>query len=174
VGEGVRLEPAHALRPGGEHLRARRARQGDAHRALRRRDVAAAGRRHRPGTSLHRVCRGARRPGACQGLQRGGEELSHPRAGALGARGPQAHEEGEIEVDYTTYKTRSYRVSGERIQTVLGVKPLVGVKEAVEHMVRQIDERHQMDLYSPRYYNIEWMTLLSDMEQTLKRIGGVF
>jgi nucleoside-diphosphate-sugar epimerase len=80
----------------------------------------------------------------------------------------------EIEVDYTTYKTRSYRVSGERIQTILGVKPLVGVKESVEHMLRKIDEHNQMDLYNPRYYNIEWMTLLSDMEQTLKRIGGVF
>jgi nucleoside-diphosphate-sugar epimerase len=80
----------------------------------------------------------------------------------------------EIEVDYTTYKTRSYRVSGERIQTVLGVKPLVGVKDSVEHMLRKIDEHNQMDLYNPRYYNIEWMTLLSDMEQTLKRIGGVF
>jgi nucleoside-diphosphate-sugar epimerase len=80
----------------------------------------------------------------------------------------------EIEVDYTTYKTRSYRVSGERIQSVLGVKPLVGVKEAVEYMLPQIDEHKQMDLYNPRYYNIEWMTLLADMEQTLKRIGGVF
>ncbi len=80
----------------------------------------------------------------------------------------------EIEVDYTTYKTRSYRVSGERIQSVLGVKPLVGVKESVEHMLRQVDEHKQMDLYNPRYYNIEWMTLLADMEQTLKRIGGVF
>jgi nucleoside-diphosphate-sugar epimerase len=80
----------------------------------------------------------------------------------------------EIEVDYTTYKTRSYRVSGERIQSVLGVKPLVGVKESVEQMLRNIEEHHQMDLYNPRYYNIEWMTLLSDMEQTLKRIGGVF
>ena len=80
----------------------------------------------------------------------------------------------EIEVDYTTYKTRSYRVSGERIQSVLGVKPLVGVKDSVEHMLRQLEEYKQMDLYNPRYYNIEWMTLLSDMERTLKRIGGVF
>ena len=80
----------------------------------------------------------------------------------------------EIEVDYTTYKTRSYRVSGERIQSVLGVKPLVGVKESVEQMLRQVEEYKQMDLYNPRYYNIEWMTLLSDMESTLKRIGGVF
>ena len=41
-------------------------------------------------------------------------------------------------------------------------------------MLRQVDEYKQMDLYNPRYYNIEWMTLLSDMESTLKRIGGVF
>jgi hypothetical protein len=65
-------------------------------------------------------------------------------------------------------------VSGERIQSVLGVKPLVGVKESVEQMLRQVEEYKQMDLYNPRYYNIEWMTLLSDMESTLKRIGGVF
>ncbi len=80
----------------------------------------------------------------------------------------------EIEVDYTTYKTRSYRVSGERIQSVLGVKPLVGVKDSVEHMLKQLEVHKQLDLYNPRYYNIEWMTLLSDMETTLKRIGGVF
>ncbi len=57
---------------------------------------------------------------------------------------------------------------------MLGVKPLVGVKESVEQMLRNVEEHHQMDLYNPRYYNIEWMMLLSDMEQTLKRIGGVF
>src|SRR5262249_51308350 len=34
----------------------------------------------------------------------------------------------EIEVDYSNQKTRSYRVSGERIQQTLGVKPLVPVK----------------------------------------------
>ncbi len=80
----------------------------------------------------------------------------------------------EIEVDYTNYKTRSYRVSGQRIETELGVKPMVGVKEAVEHMLRMIPQHNQGDFYNPRYYNIDWMTLLADMEQTLKRIGGVF
>jgi nucleoside-diphosphate-sugar epimerase len=80
----------------------------------------------------------------------------------------------EIEVDYSSYKTRSYRVSGQRIETVLGVKPMVGVKEAVEHMIRMTEEHNQLDLYNPRYYNIEWMTMLHDMEETLKRIGSVF
>ena len=45
------------------------------------------------------------------------------------------------------------------------MKPLVGVKESVEHMLRQVERvQRQMDLYNPRYYNIEWMTLLTDME----------
>ena len=81
----------------------------------------------------------------------------------------------EIEVDYSSYKTRSYRVSGKRIEVELGVKPLVNVKESVERMVKLIHrDGHSADLFHPRYYNIEWMTLLNDMEQTLRRIGGVF
>jgi nucleoside-diphosphate-sugar epimerase len=80
----------------------------------------------------------------------------------------------EIEVDYTSYKTRSYRVSGQRIETVLGVKPLVNVKESVEMIIRSIHSNSHLDLFNPRYYNIQWMTLLADMEDTLKRIGGVF
>ena len=80
----------------------------------------------------------------------------------------------EIEVDYSSYKTRSYRVSGQRIESELGVKPLVNVKESVERMVRMIQQNGYMDLFHPRYYNIEWMTLLHGMEETLKRIGGVF
>ena len=80
----------------------------------------------------------------------------------------------EIEVDYSSQKTRSYRVSGERIQQVLGVKPLVPVKESVEHMLKKVTERPLTDLHHPRNYNIEWMTLLADMERTLKRIGAVF
>src|SRR5215813_13591840 len=70
----------------------------------------------------------------------------------------------EIEVDYTSQKTRSYRVSGERIEQVLGVKPLVGVKESVENMVRKTKERPLTELHHPRHYNIEWMTLLAEME----------
>jgi nucleoside-diphosphate-sugar epimerase len=80
----------------------------------------------------------------------------------------------EIEVDYTNYKTRSYRVSGQRIETVLGVKPLVAVKDSVEMMVRMIHSNSHLDLFNPRYYNIQWMTLLAEMESTLRRIGGVF
>ena len=80
----------------------------------------------------------------------------------------------EIEVDYSNYKTRSYRVSGERIEQVLGVKPLVDVKTSVENMVRHIKERPLTELHHPRHYNIDWMTLLAEMESTLGKIGRVF
>jgi nucleoside-diphosphate-sugar epimerase len=81
----------------------------------------------------------------------------------------------EIEVDYTNHKTRSYRVSGQRLETELGVKSVVPVKESVEHMVKMLEQNGgAMETFHPRYYNIEWMTLLSSMEKTIKAIGGVF
>lgn len=81
----------------------------------------------------------------------------------------------EIEVDYSNHKTRSYRVSGQRLETELGVKSVVPVKESVEHMVRMLEQNGgPMETFHPRYYNIEWMTLLSTMEKTIKTIGGVF
>jgi hypothetical protein len=80
----------------------------------------------------------------------------------------------EIEVDYSTYKTRSYRVSGKRIEVELGFRPLVGVKESVERMVKMIQQNGSDDLHHPRYYNIAWMTLLAEMEQTLRRMGSLF
>jgi len=81
----------------------------------------------------------------------------------------------DIEVDYSDHRTRSYRVSGQRIETELGVKCVVGVKESAEHMMRMLEQNGgPMEAYHPRYYNIEWMTLLSSMEKTIKQIGGVF
>jgi nucleoside-diphosphate-sugar epimerase len=80
----------------------------------------------------------------------------------------------EIEVDYSSYKTRSYRVSGKRVEVELGCKPLVAVKDSVERMMKMIQVNGHVDLFHPRYYNIEWMTLLHDMEETLSKIGRVF
>ncbi|MBI3780963.1 MAG: SDR family oxidoreductase, partial [candidate division NC10 bacterium] len=80
----------------------------------------------------------------------------------------------EIEVDYSHYRTRSYRVSGQKIETVLGFKPTVPVKESVERMVQTIQRSGHMDFLNPKYYNIQWLTLLCEMEATLKRIGSVF
>jgi len=80
----------------------------------------------------------------------------------------------EIEVDYSHYRTRSYRVSGQKIETVLGFKPSVPVKESVEQMVKMIQKNGFTDFLNPKYYNIQWLMLLSEMEGRLKRMGSVF
>jgi len=80
----------------------------------------------------------------------------------------------EIEVDYSHYRARSYRVSGQKIETVLGFKPAVAVKDSVERMVQTIQRSGHTDFLNPKYYNIQWLTLLCEMEATLKRIGSVF
>ena len=80
----------------------------------------------------------------------------------------------EIEVDYSHYRARSYRVSGQKIETVLGFKPTVAVKDSVERMVQTIQRSGHTDFLNPKYYNIQWLTLLCEMEATLKRIGSVF
>jgi len=80
----------------------------------------------------------------------------------------------EIEVDYSHYRTRSYRVSGQKIETVLGFKPSVPVKESVEQMVKMIQKNGYTDFLNPKYYNIQWLMLLSEMEGRLKRMGSVF
>ena len=79
----------------------------------------------------------------------------------------------EIEVDYSHFQTRSYRVSGQKIESTLGFKPSISVKSSVEQMVRMIQKNGYTDFLNPRYYNIQWLTLLCEMETTLKRMGSV-
>lgn len=80
----------------------------------------------------------------------------------------------DIEVDYSPYKGRSYRVSTAKIESVLGFRCVVPVKESVENMVEQIHRDKKTDFLNPAYYNIQWMTMLDRMEKTVQRVGSVF
>ncbi|MCR4316744.1 MAG: SDR family oxidoreductase [Planctomycetes bacterium] len=79
-----------------------------------------------------------------------------------------------INVDYSHFNTRSYRVDGTLIRRELGFEPKIDVQTSVRNMLTQIRENKQMDFMNPRYYNIQWMSLLDEMEGVLKSIGGVF
>ncbi|MFQ5957642.1 MAG: NAD-dependent epimerase/dehydratase family protein, partial [Candidatus Brocadiales bacterium] len=82
--------------------------------------------------------------------------------------------ETEIKVDHSDTKTRSYRVDSKKIEQVLNFTPQVSVKDSVENMLVQIEKNGYTDFLNPHYYNIKWMTLLDEMEKTLKKIGSVF
>ncbi len=80
----------------------------------------------------------------------------------------------QIDVDHSGTKTRSYRVAAKKIEDVLGFRPQVSVKDSVENMLVKIEENGYTDFLNPHYYNIKWMTLLDEMEKTLKKTGPVF
>ncbi|MEE9514986.1 MAG: SDR family oxidoreductase [Candidatus Brocadiales bacterium] len=96
-------------------------------------------------------------------------ELAHGVKGALEDR-----YQLEIEVDHSDAKTRSYRVSSKKMEQVLNFTPQVSVKDSVEHMLVKIEENGYTDYLNPHYYNIKWMTLLDEMEKTVRKIGPVF
>ncbi len=80
----------------------------------------------------------------------------------------------KIEVDQSKRKDRSYRISVDKIQNVLGFKYSVSVAEFVATMVERIREWGYTDFSHPRYYNINWMMLLTEVESNLKKMGGLF
>lgn len=80
----------------------------------------------------------------------------------------------EIEVDYSPRKDRSYRVSGEKIKKVLNWEPKISVEESLKDMIKKINEYGFTDYMNPRYYNIQWMKLLSDVVELQKKVKRIF
>lgn len=80
----------------------------------------------------------------------------------------------EICVDYSYKGVRSYRVSTQKIERVLGFRPQVSVEESVVDMVEKIRRYGYTDFDNPRYYNIHWMRLLEEANQIIRITGSVF
>ena len=80
----------------------------------------------------------------------------------------------EIEVDYAYKGVRSYRVSSEKLERVLGIRPIVSVEESVKDMVDKIQRYRFTDFDNPRYYNIRWTKTLEEAYKVVKVTGSVF
>ncbi|MDH7476216.1 MAG: NAD-dependent epimerase/dehydratase family protein [Microgenomates group bacterium] len=80
----------------------------------------------------------------------------------------------EIEVDYSPRRDRSYRISGEKIKKVLNWEPKISVEESLKGMIKKIEEYKYTDFMNPKYYNIEWMKLLSEVVELQKKVKRVF
>jgi len=80
----------------------------------------------------------------------------------------------EIKVDYRYKGVRSYRVSSEKIQRVLGFEPTISVEESVKDMIEKIHKYGYTDFDNPRYYNIRWMKLLEEADKIIRITGTVF
>lgn len=82
--------------------------------------------------------------------------------------------EVEIEVEYGSRTARDYRVSTKKLEQVLGFRPTVSVEESARIMAEKIRAGVHADFHNPRYYNIQWLEMLVEMERHLQRIGSIF
>ena len=80
----------------------------------------------------------------------------------------------EIEVDYAYKGVRSYRVSSQKLERVLGIRPIVSVEDSVREMVDKIQKYRFTDFDHPRYYNIRWTKTLEEAYKVVKVTGSVF
>jgi nucleoside-diphosphate-sugar epimerase len=79
----------------------------------------------------------------------------------------------ELDVDYSYRLVRSYRISSDKVERVLGFHPKVSVEESVQRMIGEIRRYGYVDFSHPRYYNIEWMKLLEEQAEIVRRHGYV-
>ena len=82
--------------------------------------------------------------------------------------------ESKIIVDNSKRKARSYKISGNKLKKLLGWSPQISVEESVMYTVRKIFEGDFVQFQHPRFYNIEWMKLLTEVAQILKISKRVF
>ena len=83
--------------------------------------------------------------------------------------------EVKINVEYSDRPNRSYRISGDKIARVLGFRPTISVKDSLANIVEQVvGKQDPFNLLHPRHYNIQWMTLLHQAEQIIRKSGSIF
>ncbi len=80
----------------------------------------------------------------------------------------------DINVEYGTQTSRDYRVSGNKLERVLGFRPVTTVEDSARHMANKVLAGINADFHNPKYYNIKWLELLVEVEAHLKRMGSIF
>ena len=70
-------------------------------------------------------------------------------------------------------RTRDYRCSSEKMTRVLGFSPQVTVLASIANMLTCINQNGFTEFDHPRYYNIRWMELLSEVHENLRPFENV-
>lgn len=80
----------------------------------------------------------------------------------------------EVKADYRYQGVRSYRVSGAKMERILGFKPSVSLEESVGTIVEKIRDFEYLDFDNPKYHNIAWMKILEQAQKTIDITGTIF
>ncbi len=80
----------------------------------------------------------------------------------------------DVRPDYSYRTVRTYRVSGRKLQRLLGFRPAISVKDALVYMLARIRDGVANDFENPRYNNIEWMRVLELAQKLGAGYGSIF
>ena len=69
---------------------------------------------------------------------------------------------------------RNYRMSNAKLSRVLGFTPSVTVLESIEDMLRRLPLDRPGEFGHPRYYNIDWMTLLEEVHAEQRAFPSIY
>jgi len=69
---------------------------------------------------------------------------------------------------------RNYKCANLKLQQVLGISPSITPLEAIDTILQHVEHSDLAELAHPKYYNINWMTLLDQVDGGLRRFSGVF
>lgn len=84
----------------------------------------------------------------------------------------------EVDVDFTPGRIdRSYRLSGRKMEDVLGFRYTTPVADSAKNIAYHIKQHldrggNTRDLHNPEFSNIKWMEHLVEMQERLEAMGG--
>lgn len=79
----------------------------------------------------------------------------------------------EIDVDYNENRIdRSYRISGKKIEDVLGFRYKFSLEDSVRDLAERIKRGDFPDLKDSKFYTIKWVDFLDNIKNRLNDMGG--
>ncbi len=69
---------------------------------------------------------------------------------------------------------RNYRMSNAKLSRVLDFTPSVTVLESIEDMLRRLPLERPQEFGNPRYYNIDWMSLLEEVHAEQRGFASIY
>ena len=79
-----------------------------------------------------------------------------------------------IRSDYRYKGVRSYRVRTDKAEDILGFRPKITLSESIINMLEMIEESGYTDFSHPRYYNIQWMRMLEEAQEIIRKTNSIF
>jgi len=80
----------------------------------------------------------------------------------------------DVRADYGYKGVRNYRVSGKKIEHVLGLRCKIGIEESAVNMANKMRGWKEQDFENPKCQNIRWMQLLERAKNVIAITGDVF